>query len=88
MLTKVWGYVIIAPQSTHEVNEMSIEQLSGKVQAFAIHLTNFHTHKHLHSMINRYAPPKDVCEMWELSEDEYLDALEAAYFFKLDEIGY
>lgn len=67
---------------------MSIDQLSGNTQDFAIHLTKFHTHKQLHSMINRFEAPEEVCNAWKLSEDDYYDALEAAYFAKLDEKGF
>ena len=66
----------------------TIDSLTGNAKDFAVHLTKYHTHKHLHAMINRFEAPESVCEMWKLSEDDYFEAVELAYFSKLDEMGY
>jgi len=66
----------------------AIDSLSGNVQNFANHLVEYYDHKELHGMINRLVGDITECTKWELTESEYFDAVEAAYYVKLDQIGY
>lgn len=65
---------------------MTIDELKGNVQDFAIWLFNEYDLAELHGMMNRIGAPLKECERWGITDDDFFLAVQAAFNEKADRL--